>query len=296
MRDLGTMALEERSRIDFAALRAQRLERAMAEMDRDDLDAVLLGREANARYVSGARRLWTLGARPFAPSCAVVRATGGVHLLSTWDEGIPPEIPRSHLYGMRWNPRNLMGDLAKIPGLAEARRIGVDGMTPLFAGLLAATFPKAEWADAAPTLQRARAHKLPDEIACLRTANALAEGALAAMVEDVRAGANERVLVGRFCDQAARLGATVPAFEPAFCATSRTDAAAAPRLVSRDRCLESGDWAAEQSLGRPDNSRPPADASKLQKVWRGEARQIVVRGIKVQSNALSAPLVTGKTA
>ncbi|MEE8250638.1 MAG: hypothetical protein V3R24_02765, partial [Gemmatimonadales bacterium] len=44
------------------------------------------------------------------------------------------------------------------------------------------------------------------------------------------------------------------------------------------------------------NSRPPADASKLQEVWRGEAPQIVVRGIKVQSNALSAPLVTGKTA
>ena len=44
------------------------------------------------------------------------------------------------------------------------------------------------------------------------------------------------------------------------------------------------------------NSGPPPDASESQKCWRGEVPQIVLRGIKVQSNALSAPLVTGKTA
>ena len=41
---------------------------------------------------------------------------------------------------------------------------------------------------------------------------------------------------------------------------------------------------------------PPTDAAESQKCWRGEVPQIVLRGIKVQSNALSAPLVTGKTA
>jgi hypothetical protein len=40
----------------------------------------------------------------------------------------------------------------------------------------------------------------------------------------------------------------------------------------------------------------PADASESQKCWRGQAPQIVYRGIKVQSNALSALLATGKTA
>ena len=40
----------------------------------------------------------------------------------------------------------------------------------------------------------------------------------------------------------------------------------------------------------------PTDASKSQKRWRGEGPQIVFRRIRVQSNALSAPLVTGKTA
>ena len=44
-----------------------------------------------------------------------------MHLLSTWDEGVPPEIGYDDLYRMSWNPANLAADLAKIPGLREAR-------------------------------------------------------------------------------------------------------------------------------------------------------------------------------
>ena len=127
-RDIGLMALDDGGRVDFTRLRRERLARALAEFSRDELDAVLLGREANARYVSGARRLWTVGARPFAPSCALVCEPTSVHLLSTWDDGIPPELPREHLYQMSWNPENLMAALAAVPGLADAKRIGVDGM------------------------------------------------------------------------------------------------------------------------------------------------------------------------
>ena len=55
---LGTAALEEGGRVDFAALRAARRARLFEAMERAGLDACLFGREANARYVSGARRLW----------------------------------------------------------------------------------------------------------------------------------------------------------------------------------------------------------------------------------------------
>ncbi len=41
------------------------------------------------------------------------------------------------------------------------------------------------------------------------------------------------------------------------------------------------------------NSGSPADACESKRRWRGEVPQIVFRGIKVQSNALSAPLATG---
>ena len=59
-----------------------------------------------------------------------------VHLLSTWDEGVPPEIGYEDLYRMNWNPANLAADLAKIPGVREARRVGTDGLTPSSPGLI----------------------------------------------------------------------------------------------------------------------------------------------------------------
>ena len=69
----------------------------MAQMEAHDLDILVVGRQANARYVSGAPQLWVAGTRPFGPVATLVRKTGAVHLLSTWDEGIPEDI-RPHLF------------------------------------------------------------------------------------------------------------------------------------------------------------------------------------------------------
>src|SRR4051794_37267709 len=112
-------------------MNTERRARALAAMADASIDALILGREANARYVSGARRLPLAGARAFAPGCVLVAATGDVHLLNSSDDGIPADIPIEHLYAITWNPANLMARLAGIPGLTDARRVGVDGLTPL---------------------------------------------------------------------------------------------------------------------------------------------------------------------
>ena len=36
-------------------------------MEAHDLDVLVLGRQANVRYVTGAPQLWVAGTRPFAP-------------------------------------------------------------------------------------------------------------------------------------------------------------------------------------------------------------------------------------
>src|ERR1700730_330550 len=130
---VGMMALEDDARVDFARLRAQRRAKVLSRMESHDLDALMLGGAGDVHYVSGARQLGRAGVLPFAPVAVVVRETGRVHLLSTWDEGVPPEIGREDLYGLSWNPVKLMASLAAIPGLREARRIGTDGLTPTFA-------------------------------------------------------------------------------------------------------------------------------------------------------------------
>ncbi len=88
-------------------------------MERHGLDALMLGGVGNVRYVSGARQLGRAGVLPFAPVAVAVRSTGRVHLLSTWDEGVPPEIGCDELYGLSWNPANLLASLAAIPGVAS---------------------------------------------------------------------------------------------------------------------------------------------------------------------------------
>src|SRR5438552_13891542 len=109
-------------------------ERVLEEMARQNVDVLLLGREGNARYVSGARRLFLAGERAFVPGCVVVRETAAVHLLSNTDFGVPDEIPHSNLYPTSWNPATLVGRVTAIPGVEDGSRVGVDGLTPLFEG------------------------------------------------------------------------------------------------------------------------------------------------------------------
>ena len=80
-----------------------------------------------------------------------------MHLLSITDEGVPPDVAtESNLFPISWNPMNLMGALAAIPGLPTAARIGVDSITPMMEQLLGATFPTAELVDGESLLRTVR--------------------------------------------------------------------------------------------------------------------------------------------
>ena len=113
-------------------LHVERRDRVLSTMAGAELDVLVLGEQANVIYSSGHQRLWTAGTRPHAPTCIVVRRTGATHLLSTWDEGVPDDVPFEHLFGITWSPEVMGAALTAIPGLSDARRLGVDGMTAGF--------------------------------------------------------------------------------------------------------------------------------------------------------------------
>jgi Xaa-Pro aminopeptidase len=196
---------------DATELRRGRRDRALAQMAAHDIDILVLGRQANVRYVTGAPQLWVAGTRPFGPICEVIRSTGEIHLNSTWDEGIPDEIGHDHLYGLAWNPMTLIDVLKKLPGAADARRVGTDSLTPTFAQLLPMAFPNAELVDAEPALRAARRVKTADEIAVLRGALGVAEHALDAARSELVAGVTERSLTGAMMEAMAAGGVTTPA-------------------------------------------------------------------------------------
>ncbi|BBX69128.1 M24 family metallopeptidase [Mycolicibacterium psychrotolerans] len=206
---------------DGRALRFSRRQRALTQMEVHDLDVLVLGRQANVRYISGAPQLWVVGTRPFGPICEFVRATGEIHLNSTWDEGIPAEIPHENLYGFAWNPMTLVGVLQGITGSESARRVGTDALTPTFATLLPMAFPNAELIDAEQAMQAARRIKTPEEVQALRRALAVAEEGLAAGVAALGPGITEKALAGAVLEAEAAGGVSTPATQDAAWVTSK---------------------------------------------------------------------------
>jgi Xaa-Pro dipeptidase len=206
---------------DDRALRTGRRERALAQMDKHDLDVLVLGRQANVRYVSGTPQLWVAGTRPFGPTCVVVRKTGAIHLLSTWDEGVPEDIPHENLYGISWNPMNTIANLQGIDGAAAAKRVGTDALSPGFAQLLPMAFPNAELVDGELAMRAARRIKTPEEVVALREAIRVAELGLAAAVAELRPGVSEKALAGVLLEAMAAGGVSTPSTQDAAWVTAR---------------------------------------------------------------------------
>ncbi len=206
--NLGTGITEERDRVDFGALRRARTDRLFGWMEAMGLDVCVLGREANVRYATGARRLWTSLSRPFGPTCIAVRATRDVHLLSfsASYEGIPEELQPDDIYAVTWNPMNLVDHVRTMPETANARRVGVDGLSPLFDGLLRVAFPAAELIGIQPELLGLRRVKLAAEVECLRIAAATAEASIVAAVQRLQPGATGKQLQASYLARMCELG------------------------------------------------------------------------------------------
>ena len=206
--------------------------RVLHAMDAAGLDAIVLGRESNARYVSGADRLWLAGTRAFAPGCVLVASTGAVHLLSITDDGVPADVPPDRLFPITWNPMTILANVAAIEGMADARRIGVDGMTPMFEALLGATFPGAELVDAEAVLRDVRRRKSPEDVAAIAVAVDAAEAALGAVSAALRPGVTEIALAAAFEEAMTAFDLTAPAFD-AVCRVVDAGASGSDRSSER---------------------------------------------------------------
>jgi Xaa-Pro dipeptidase len=261
---------------DSRALRVGRRDRAFAQMEAHDLDVLVLGRQANVRYFTGAPQLWVAGTRPFGPICTVVRATGEIYLNSTWDEGIPDDIPHDHLYGLAWNPMTLISVLRDIDGAATARRVGTDALSPTFATLLPMAFPDAELVDGELAMRAARRIKTPEEVTAIRAALRVAEAGLAAAVAELRPGMSEQSLSGALLGAMAAVGVSTPATQDGAWVTSREHpwrrATGDGRVTAGDLVAFAAGALADGYVGEVGRTWPAGDADgeptrKLYRRW-----------------------------
>lgn len=208
-------------RPDPSALRAARRTRVLEAMDAAGIDLFISGREPNARYIAGVPRLWINGSRPFGPGCVIARS-GAIHMVSTWDEGVPDDIPHENLHGITFNGANTLAWLTKVDGAATAKTVATDGLMPSTLGLVRKAFPSAELVDGEQMMRRVRAVKMPDEIEAIRRSVRIAEQALTAAEDALASGITERQLTGVFMEHMAEAGVTTPSTQDVAWITSRT--------------------------------------------------------------------------
>jgi Xaa-Pro aminopeptidase len=221
--------------------------------------------------VTGAPQLWVAGTRPFAPICVVVRATGEIHLNSSWDEGMPEEIDHDHLYGLAWNPMTLIDVLKSIDGAATARRVGTDALSPTFGQLLPIAFPNAELVDGELAMRTARRIKTAEEVVALRGAARVAEAGLAAALSELSPGITEQSLTGALLEAMAAGGVSTSATQDGAWVTSREHRW---RQGPRDRLVADGDLVAFASgaladgyVGEVGRTVPVGDVSGVDELF-----------------------------
>jgi Xaa-Pro aminopeptidase len=205
------------------------------------VDILISGREPNARYIAGVPRLWINGSRPFGPGCVIEAGTGSIHIVSTWDEGVPDDIPHENLHGITFNGANTLAWLTEVPGSATAKTVATDGLMPSTIGLIRKAFPSAELIDGEQLMRQVRAVKLPEEVEAIRRAVRLAEDALLAAEGALRLGVTERQVTGVFMGHMAGAGVTTPSTQDIAWITSRTDAWA---RANRDTAVGADDLVA----------------------------------------------------
>ena len=180
---------------------------------------------------------------------------------------------------------NMIERFRAIPGVLDARRIGFDGLSPLFEGMLRQALPDAEFVGVEDVMRGLRRVKLPDEITCLRTAAAVAESSLYAAIGELRPGATEHHLRATFLARMCELGTSQFAQQGTF---TVLDPGAPFRWTTSDRVLRNGDavalaggalWAGyEGSLARTwvcGDASPSAEQRAAYARWRAVMDAVV---------------------
>jgi Xaa-Pro dipeptidase len=193
--------------IDLARLQLERLGRLREELQARDLAACLLLDPVNIRYATGARNMQVFHARNPARYLFVAAAgpvvlfefTGCHHLaarLETIDETRPATTVSYVAAGPNLDDRARTW-AAEITDLVRAhgggnRRVAIERVNHAAAAALAAE--GLMLSDAQAPVERARARKLPEEIACIRASLAAVERGVAVMREALRPAMSENQL------------------------------------------------------------------------------------------------------
>ncbi|WP_426574694.1 M24 family metallopeptidase [Aquihabitans sp. McL0605] len=201
---------------DLRRMRAERHAKLQEQLAATGLDGLLLLGTSAVAYATGAELPGCDSGRAVLTRPAAIVVTGAEHphLFTPYPEGAPPELPADHVHPMAVPDLDdgaaaLADHVRRL--LGPAARIGVDDVPHALARALEGCTLRA----AASVLGPAKLLKTPDELACIRQAQRITEGAMAT-VEPLlrRPGVTQTDLTAQFVREAVERGAEHIGIDP----------------------------------------------------------------------------------
>ncbi|MER3457232.1 MAG: hypothetical protein C4304_10260 [candidate division GAL15 bacterium] len=240
--------MDYEQRTDLSALRAGRLRRAREAMAWAGLDALLVWKDENVRYLTSLRPQLIAGKSGLLNGAlltheeVVLFASGGdvdrARLSMPWISEFYA-IPILEEAGLvRYFVDRVLRPVLQARRLLRAR-VGVDLASFALHEALREHLPEVRWADGDVVMQQARRVKLPEEVALMEEAVAMAEAVTHAALQAIRPGVREVEVAGEAMRTLYGLGGEYAHVTTPFVASG--ERMSPPVRLSTDKLIRHGD-------------------------------------------------------
>jgi Xaa-Pro aminopeptidase len=245
----GQFQVSYEQRIDTHSLRHKRIERAQRQRDQAQLDALLLWKDENVRYLTDLRPQLIAGKTTALNGALLIPDKPPILFCSGGERDraertmpwitelhtIPIIEERSLIDGF---VRTILSPVLREHGLERAR-IGMDEANTILFQFLAQHLPNLRVEDGDTPMQLARRIKLPEEIALLEEATALADAVTASGVAAIAEGVRECEVAAEAMRTLFRLGGEYAHVMTPFVASG--EHMSPPHRISSDKLIRAGD-------------------------------------------------------
>jgi Xaa-Pro aminopeptidase len=245
----GPMAVDWEERYDLVALREKRVERVRTELAGSDLDAILLWKNENVRYLTSLRaqiiayKASSLNGVLMSKSSAPVllcsggeldKARFGMPWLSS-AHAVPIMEQRELVDGF---VTDILAVQLRELGITSGR-LGIDQANLSLLESIRAHLPDLEVVDADSLMQRARLIKLDEEIPIIEEACAIGDSVTQRALDETRAGRRENEVAGDALQTLYYMGGEMPHVITPFVASG--EHMSPPHRICSDKVIRNHD-------------------------------------------------------
>ena len=236
-------------RVDLDALRRKRIAKADAERKKAGLDALLVWKDENCRYLTDLRPQLIAGKTTALNGALLVEGRAPILFCSGGErdrvDRTMPWIEEAHTIPIVEEKalvdglvKDILGPVLRQYGLTEAK-LGLDESNMVFYKSLTAHFPKLKVEDGDSPMQQARMIKLDEEIVLIEEATAIADAVCATATAAAADGVRECEVAGEAMRTLFRLGGEYAHVMTPFVASG--EHMAPPHRICSDKLIRNGD-------------------------------------------------------